>query len=93
MTAQSGQGQVGENTGRGVWAGIEKPRGLSDPKKDAWTRQGVREGFLEEVVHELMGISNMKRRKRYARQEEKLWAGLVVKVWFQFEELKNIRYD
>ena len=57
-----------------------------------WTSQGVREGFLEEAVHKLIEVSNLKREK-YARQEGQLWAGLVVNVWFQFEELKDIKYD
>lgn len=60
--------------------------------EDVWTSQGVREGFLEEAVPKLIEVSNTKR-ERYARQEGQLWAGLVVNVWFQFEELKDIKSD
>lgn len=57
-----------------------------------WTSPGVREDFLGEVAHELVGMSNRKRRERCAGQEEQLWECLVVKVWFQFRELKDIKY-
>lgn len=37
-------------------------------------------------------MSDMKRRERCAGQEQQLWECLVVKVWFQFKELKDIKY-
>lgn len=35
--------------------------------EDVWTSQGVRDGFLEEVVHKLIEVSNMKRELCQAR--------------------------
>ena len=32
--------------------------------EDDWTSQGVREGFLEEAVHKLIEVSNLKRETR-----------------------------
>lgn len=37
-------------------------------------------------------MSDTKRRERCAGQEQQLWECLVVKVWFQFKELKDIKY-
>lgn len=72
VTAQCGQSQAGGSIGRGIWAGMQKPRRLPEAKESACVSQGVREGFLKEVVHKRIGMSNMKRRKSYARQEAQL---------------------